>query len=295
MSNQAEKVITSQVIILSLSLYLKRKSDWTLLLLWAVLGISSYCQQTLAAPASFPSMVKIPSGTFLMGCDLGKQCHADELPVHPVKIQRFYMSATEITFAQWGACVAARACRKPDDETWGRDQRPVINVSWKDIQQDYLPWINKIRTDNTSRGDYRLPTEAEWEYATRAGSKTQYSWGDNIQCSQALFGYSNYECGKQEKTDLVAQYAPNSFGLYDMHGNVWEWVADCWHSTYQGAPANGYPAWEQANKGNCHRRIIRGGSWAENDGYLRSVFRNAYQPRGRFMHIGFRVVQSSVP
>lgn len=316
MPYEAEKGINSNRNVPSSCHYSTRNKSWTLgslFFLSAVLVVFNNCQQTQAAliieevlnapvstrivepeslSAPFPTMVTIPSGTFQMGCYFKKQCRTDERPLHLVKIQRFYMSTTEITFAQWDACVAAGACSRPEDKGWGRNQRPVINVSWQDIQQDYLPWVNKMRTDNASRGDYRLPTEAEWEYAVRAGSKTRYSWGNNIFCSDALYGYG---CGEQKKTAKVARYAANSFGLYDMHGNVWEWLEDCWHSNYNNAPKHGYPAWKEVNEGDCSRRLVRGGSWVDDARYLRSAFRFFYWPTLPSANIGFRIVQSYVP
>ncbi|MGX5174010.1 SUMF1/EgtB/PvdO family nonheme iron enzyme [Aliikangiella sp. IMCC44653] len=239
-------------------------------------------KERIAAAAKHIKMVSIPAGSFQMGCVSGQGCESDEKPVHTVSINAFKMSETEVTFAQWDACVAAKGCSyKPDDEGWGRGIRPVINVSYNDITQQFIPWLNKV-TGNT----YRLPTEAEWEYAARAGSSTQYSWGNSIGSGRA-----NCDgCGSQwdgSKTAPVKSFSANAFGLYDMHGNVWEWTQDCWHGSYNGAPSNG-SAW---TSGDCSPRVMRGGSWRQKPFYLRSANRSWYLATQRYNSHGFRLVQ----
>jgi formylglycine-generating enzyme required for sulfatase activity len=158
---------------------------------------------------------------------------------------------------------------------------PVEKVSWDDIQI----FIQKL---NQRTGQYyRLPTEAEWEYAARTGSSTKYSWGNSINCSQARYGYYTDECGKQKSPDPVGSYTPNDFGLFDMHGNVWEWVQDCYHDSYDGAPTTN-KAWES---GECAKRVLRGGSWDNIPYFLRSAFRLRNSASFRYSSFGFRLVQ----
>ena len=229
-----------------------------------------------------PQMVYIPTGAFRMG-DIQGGGDSDEKPVHRVSVKAFLMSATEVTFAEWDACVAAGGCsHKPSDQGWGRVSRPVINVSWKDITDQYIPWLNK-----KTGAQYRLPTEAEWEYGARAGSETKYSWGNSIGNNKA-----NCDgCGSRwdySKTAPVASFTANAFGLYDMHGNVWEWTQDCWNGSYKGAPGDG-SAWLS---GECGRRVLRGGSWYDNPKFLRSANRNWSTPDNRTFYHGFRLART---
>ena len=225
-------------------------------------------------------MVVIPNGEFLMGSNDG---HPDEKPVHKVTITKpFAVGKFEVTFAEWDACVAAGGCRhKPGDEGFGRGNRPVINVSWDDVTKDYLSWLSK-RTGKS----YRLLTEAEWEYAARAGSRTRYFWGDEIGKANANCG----ECASEKaspQTISVGSHPPNSFGLHDMHGNVFEWVQDCRQESYDGAPTDGSP-WIA---GDCSRRVRRGGSWGSKPQFLRSAFRSKFPSNGRDDSNGFRVAR----
>ena len=221
---------------------------------------------------------RIPAGSFRMGDIQGGA--SNEKPVHRVRIKAFLLGKTEVTFAQWDACVAAGGCsRRPSDEGWGRGSRPVINVSWKDITEQFIPWLNKITGKS-----YRLPTEAEWEYAARAGSESKYSWGNSIGRNKA-----NCDgCGSRwddSKTAPVASFAANAFGLYDMHGNLWEWTQDCRNGSYKGAPSDG-TAWLS---GDCSRRVLRGGSWINDPDVLRSVDRNWFAAGVRDFTFGFRL------
>ncbi|MFL0797283.1 MAG: SUMF1/EgtB/PvdO family nonheme iron enzyme [Cellvibrionaceae bacterium] len=231
-----------------------------------------------------PQMVSIPGGSFMMGSNE----YSDEKPVHRVQISPFKMGKYEITWAQYQPCIDEGACLNNDgdggDKGWGKGNRPMINVSWNDITQHYIPWLNR----KTGKR-FRLPTEAEWEYAARAGSTSKYSWGNSIDCSKARYGYYSDECGKQKSTDPVGSFAPNTFGLYDMHGNVWEWVQDCWNDNYSGAPSNG-SAWES---GDCAKRVLRGGSWFYFPHDLRSAFRNLGSAGNRDYSVGFRLVQDN--
>ena len=203
--------------------------------------------------ANCPEMVLIPSGTFRMGClSGGDDCSGGERPVHEVSIQSFALSKHEVTFAEWDACTAAGGCGdyRPDDEGWGRGSRPVINVLWEEAQS-FVAWLSDV-----TGHAYRLPTEAEWEYAARAGTETKYSWGNEIGNNRA----NCQQCGSlwdSEMTAPVGSFAANAFGLHDMHGNVWEWVEDCWNDGYEGAPSDG-SAWLNED---CDRRVLRGGTW----------------------------------
>ena len=225
---------------------------------------------------------RIPAGSFRMG-DIQGGGASDEKPVHRVRIKAFLLGKTEVTFAQWDACVAAGGCsHKPGAIFWGRGNRPVINVSWKDITEQFIPWLNKVTGKR-----YRLPTEAEWEYAARAGSESKYSWGNSIGRNKA-----NCDgCGSRwddSKTAPVGSFAANSFGLYDMHGNVWEWTQDCWNSSYRGAPSDG-TAWLS---GDCSRRVLRGGSWTINPNNLRSANRSRDLSGYRVYFYGFRLART---
>ena len=200
-----------------------------------------------------PEMVVVPAGRFYMGCPAEDyRCWRTEKPVRRVRVAAFAMSRHEATFAEWDACVAAKGCRGylPPDETWGRGARPVVNVSWEDALT-YVAWLSE-----ETGSAYRLPTEAEWEYAARAGSGAAYSWGDSVGVNRANCD----DCGSRwddRRTAPAASFAPNAFGLYDMHGNVNEWVEDCFYLNYEGAPSDGSA---RANEG-CGTRVLRGGAW----------------------------------
>ncbi len=233
--------------------------------------------KTFADCSDCPTMVYLPSGSFQMGSN-----EADnEKPIHTVNIQQFAMGQSEVTFAQWDACYNAGGCsEKADDEGWGRGNRPVINVSWNDAQE-YTKWLSQ----KTGKS-YRLPSESEWEYAARAGSRTKYSWGDSISCSQARYVY--FDCDSNS-TKPVKFYDKNAFGLYDMHGNVWEWIEDKWHDNYNGAPTDG-SAW---TSGGSTYRVLRGGSWVNALNDLRSAFRGGNSTTTRVKFYGFRLAQNT--
>ena len=185
-------------------------------------------------------MIVIPAGSFTMGSpesETGRR--AREGPQHEVTIAKpFAVSKFEVTWDDWDACVKYGDCENISDSGFGRGTRPVINVSWDDAQQ-YAAWLSMM-TDRP----YRLLTEAEWEYAARAGSTTAYFWGDEIGEGNANCG----GCGSQwdkRQTSPVDSFKPNAFGLHDMAGNVWQWVQDCYHGDYNGAPTNG-SAWTAA-------------------------------------------------
>ena len=209
------------------------------------------------APDALPEMVTLPPGTFLMGAPEGEDgATSDEFPQHKVKIgHTLAMGRYALTFAEWDAARAAGAkLEKPSDAVWGRDRRPVINVSWEDAQA-YLEWLNTELGLAGRMDAYRLPSEAEWEYACRAGTATPFSFGETISKQQAQF--SEGEWGSAKQTVPVGSFPPNAFGLHDMHGNVYEWCADPWHDNYEGAPTDG-SVWDG---GNTSLRVLRGGSW----------------------------------
>lgn len=197
-----------------------------------------------------PTMVVIPAGKFTMGSP-ESEGGDDERPQHAVTFAKpFAVAKFDVTFTEWDACVDAGVCPRATDNGWGRGDRPVINVSWDDAQV-YVAWLKQV-----TRKDYRLLSEAEWEYAARAGTTMAYYWGNDIGEGNAnCVGCGSRWDGKQ--TAPVGSFKPNAFGLHDMAGNVWQWVADCYHDSYDGAPNDG-SAWLS---GNCSSRVLRGGSW----------------------------------
>jgi formylglycine-generating enzyme required for sulfatase activity len=204
-----------------------------------------------------PDMVVVPAGEFLMG----STDHDTQEPVHNVVIARpFAVGKFAVTFAEWDACVAGGGCNgyRPDDRGWGRGNRPVINVSW-DEAKAYAEWLSQ-----KTRKTYRLLSEAEHEYVTRAGTTTAFWWGREITTEQANFS------GGGGKTVPVDSFEPNPWGLFNVHGNVWEWCEDIWHDTYNYAPTDG-SAWLRG--GDDHVRVVRGGSWGSNPRVLRAANR----------------------
>ena len=237
--------------------------------------------------AGCPQMVVLPSGSFMMG-SLSGEGFSDERPRHRVRIgYRFAVGVYEVTFAQWDACVSAGGCggHRPDDSGWGRGNRPVRSVSWDDAQL-YVRWLSE-RTG----ARYRLLSESEWEYVARAGTTTRYHWGDEIGHNRANCN----GCGSRwddEKTAPVGSFSANAWGLYDVHGNVWEWVGDCWNDSYTGAPADG-SAWA---RGDCAKRVLRGGSWSLSPRSLRSAYRFRYSTGFRLNYFfGFRIARTLTP
>ena len=271
-------------------------------------------EQALKAKDTFkectdcPEMVVVPAGSFMMGSPEWEQgresaTRGSESPQHLVTIARpFAVGRFEVTFAEWDACVAEGGCyhRPQDGESgqpgWGREKRPVINVSWTDATQQYLPWLSR----KTGKA-YRLLTEAEWEYVARAGSTTRFFFGDSegdlcthgnvgdLTTKQVKPGWLVANCRDgYVYTAPVGSFQPNAFGLYDVHGNVWEWVQDCWNGGHFGAPSDG----SARLTGDCRNRIYRGGSWADAPWLQRSANRSKFSPDGRFIDIGFRVARS---
>jgi formylglycine-generating enzyme required for sulfatase activity len=250
--------------------------------------------RTLRDCAACPDLVVLPAGEFMMGSPESERGrNRDEGPQRTVAVPSFAMGKFEVTFAQWDACAEEGGCRhKPGDETWGRGKRPVINVSWHDATQ-FVAWLSA----KTGKA-YRLPTEAEWEYAARAitdaaAPHPPFSTGSTINYKQANYDANfTYGDGKmgifRQKTIEVGRFPANAFGLHDMHGNVWEWVQDCYKDSYQRAPTDGsavaFP--------RCGLRILRGGSWNYFPQLLRSAYRYATAPDIRLDIVGFRVARS---
>ena len=254
-------------------------------------------QQTVATPTPFrdcpscPLMVEVPAGWFLMGSPASEEGRdGDEGPQHQVTIAgRLAVGVYEVTFEEWDACVSGGGCNgyRPYDREWGRGRRPVIHVSWEDAQA-YVRWLSEQTEES-----YRLLSEAEWEYVARAGTTTPFHFGRAIATSQANYnGNYTYGSGRRGRyrgqTVPVGSFAPNAFGLYDMHGNVWEWVEDCWSGSYRGAPADG----SARDSGDCSRCVRRGGSWIDLPPVLRSAFRNGFTSVIRVDVNGFRVART---
>ena len=242
-----------------------------------------------------PPMLVVPPGSFTMGSPAGEPGRfADEGPQHVVRFARgFAVGKFAVTFAEWDACVAGGGCDgyRPADAGWGRASRPVINVSWNDAQA-YVAWLSK-RTGGT----YRLLSEAEREYVARAGTSTPFWWGKSITPKQANYdGNTVYEGGGTEgehraQTVPVDSFAANPWGLFNVHGNVWEWTQDCWNDTYASAPSDG----SALTTGDCSRRVLRGGSWGFNPGNLRAATRYRNFPAFRNSGGGLRVARTLLP
>ena len=239
-----------------------------------------------------PEMVVVPAGSFTMGSPASEVGRRDtEGPLHRVMIARpFAVGKYEVTFAEWDACAAAAGCNgyRPEDRGWGRGKHPVIFVNWKDAR-DYVAWLSRH-----TRKAYRLLTEAEWEYAARAGTTTPFHFGATISPDQANYdGITSYAGGLKglyrKKTVAVGSFPPNAFGLHDMHGNVFEWVEDCWRGNYGGAPTDG-GVWTTG--GECAYRLLRGGSWQSKPWVVRSAFRIKFNAGQRDFYTGFRLART---
>ena len=232
-----------------------------------------------------PEMVVVPAGSFRMGCVSGQDCDDDELPVHEVRMPSFALGRYEVLFEEYDRFVAATGRERPGDEGWGRGGRPVMNVSWEDATA-YAEWLSAETGER-----YRLPSESEWEYAARAGTTTAYSWGAEIGQNRA----NCIGCGSRwngEQPAPAGSFAANAWGLHDMHGSVWEWVEDCGHDSYARAPADG-SAWTRG--GDCGRRVVRGGSWLDGPGALRSADRGRFGVGLRVGLVGFRLARTLTP
>ncbi len=228
-----------------------------------------------------PKMVILPRGTFKMGSKNTLFYH-DERPRHDVTLQSFSISKYEVTFEEYDWFAWATGRKRPDDRGWGREQRPVINVSWHDANT-YTQWLS----DQTGY-TYRLPSEREWEYAAAAGSENRYPWDYQLGKNKANCGI----CGSRWdgiKTAPVGSFKPNRFKIYDTIGNVMEWTLSCFRSSYRGAPAKGN-IWEREGR-NCSRRVARSSSFKSYENELRTTRRHKYSPNTRMDTLGFRVVR----
>jgi formylglycine-generating enzyme required for sulfatase activity len=226
-----------------------------------------------------PEMVGLKPGSFFMGDDRGDR---SEKPAHRVTVGKpFAIGKYEVTVAQWSACVQAGACKAMADTAGLTDKSPAKDLSWNDAQQ-YVRWLSKLTGQN-----YRLPTEAEWEYAARAGTSSRYWWGEKMENGKA----NCKGCSDNWSNDAPAEvdaFPANPFGIYGMNGGVWEWVEDCWHKSYAGAPSNG-SAWTSSD---CRENVIRGGSWRNDSTYAHSASRFTYDTAVRYILNGFRVARS---
>jgi formylglycine-generating enzyme required for sulfatase activity len=218
-----------------------------------------------------PEMIPIPGNSFSMG----SSDDVSERPIHRVTIKPFAISKFPVTVREWSQCVAAKACSYV---ATGKDEAPVTNISWDDAQE-FVRWLSQV-----SQKTFRLPSEAEWEYAARGGTQTKYWWGDQPQPDMA----NCKGCGgayDPSQPLKIGSFKANPFGLYDMGGSVDQWVQDCWHKDYQGAPSDG-SAWLDKT---CVSRVIRSGSWRNDQSYVRPASRQGYDAAVRYPTHGFRV------
>lgn len=282
--------------------YIKEQMNWySIVRPYRVANFDAYVlkpdmERTLKPLASFrecardcPEMIVIPAGNFMMGSPASeKGRNTREGPQHRVAIGKsFAVSRFDVTFADWDACVSVGGCPRENragDAGFGRGTRPVIYVSWDDSQA-YVAWLSKMTGQR-----YRLLTEAEWEYAARAGTSTAYFWGEEIGV-----GNANCDgCGSEwddRQTSPVGSFKPNAFGLHDMAGNVWQWVQDCYQPDYNGASTEG----SAVTSVDCKNRVVRGGSWYIRPPALRSAYRSWVAIDDRTPVMGFRVARTLNP
>jgi formylglycine-generating enzyme required for sulfatase activity/class 3 adenylate cyclase len=236
-----------------------------------VLAPTPPAQSTVREPAMSP----LRGGSFAMGSNE----EGSEKPVHQVTVKPFAIGKFPVSIREWNECAAAKAC---GFMATGKDEAPVTNVSWTDAKQ-YVAWLAQA-----SRKPYRLPTEAEWEYAARGGTQTKYWWGDQFQPGMANCK-NCADIAAAEQPIKVGSFGANPFGLYDMGGGVDQWVEDCWHKNYQGAPTDGL-AWMESQ---CSSHVIRSGSWRNDGRYVRPSNRDSYDTDVRYPTHGFRVAISA--
>ena len=250
-------------------------------------------EQRTMVEALLADVKLIPAGQFQIGNDEAE--NEDEQPAAKVSLKAFGLLAKEITFAQYDLFAKATGRALPDDQGWGRAERPVINVSWEDTR-DFAKWLSE-----QSGLNWRLPSEAEWEYAARAGSKANYSFGDdlgefctygNVADAGTKSGWRNKKCADGfAQTAPVGQFKANAWGLHDMHGNVWEWVQDCWQTSYRNMPETGV-----ANEGgSCRERGQRGGSWFYGPDDARAAYRSSSPFDDKGVQVGFRLALDLAP
>ena len=234
-----------------------------------------------------PEMVVVAAGSFTMGSPPNEKGRLDrEGPQRTVTIATpFAVGKHEVTNGEWEACVAAGECEEPLFRRDRDRRRPVVGVRWRDAKA-YVSWLSR-RTGK----DHRLLSEAEWEYAARGGTPTRYHWGDDIGDDRA----NCTGCGSRwdgKRTAPVGSFAANRFGLHDMHGNVWEWVEDCWHESYAGAPSDGRA---RTTGGDCFWSMLRGGSWQNHPLHARAANRIREWAGAGDRSIGFRVARTLEP
>jgi formylglycine-generating enzyme required for sulfatase activity len=271
--------------------FLKEQYHWRLVMGPSVLTAEQEREKAAKPGSDFkecangcPTMIVVPDGRFMMGSPEAEGRHPNEGPRHEVTIAKpFAVGKTDVTFAEWDICVAARACPKVFDTGWGRGNRPVIWVNWEEAK-GYVTWLSRM-----TGKDYRLLSEAEWEYSARAGNQGRWSFGDD---EAQLGDYAWFSENSDSKTQLVAKKKPNAFGLYDMHGNVFQWVEDPYHHNYNGAPLDGS---EWGSGGDASRRVVRGGSWNYGPDGLRSAKRDMGIAHDRNYDVGFRVGRTLTP
>jgi formylglycine-generating enzyme required for sulfatase activity len=212
---------------------------------------------------------------------MGQGAHEQEsMPAHRVDVHNFAIGQTPVTVADWKLCLAAKACNFLPRMRVAEDRTPVHNLSWDDAGQ-YVAWLSKV-----AGHPYRLPSEAEWEYAARAGTTTRYWWGDSV----GMFLANCNDCGGAQESYgplPVDALQPNPFGLYDMLGGVAQWTADCWFPNYRGAPANAAPR----DSKSCDKRVLRGGSFRAPHDEITVTYRGNYDAPVRYIVNGFRVAR----
>lgn len=237
--------------------------------------------QTFRDCSDCPQMVSIPAGQFTMGSPSSESDrNQSEGPQRRVTVPAFAAGKYEVTWAEWDSCVAASGCAPLQSDGWGGGSRPVTGVSWNHAVA-YAKWLS-----NRTGQAYRLLSEAEWEYAARAGSSGRWSFGES---EKPLGSYAWYAANENRQTHPVGTKLPNLFGLYDMYGNVWEWVEDCWANSYAaGQPSDGRAFITDA----CPKRVSRGGSFADTLPRLRTAYRNWQEPTLELANWGFRVART---
>jgi formylglycine-generating enzyme required for sulfatase activity len=226
-----------------------------------------------------PVMVGVPGGIFTMGSP-DNSTHFNERPQHKVSIRKFSIAKHEVTFDDYDRFAENTGRPRPADNGWGRGKRPVVNVTWEDAVA-YTQWLSE-----QTGHQYRLPSEAEWEYAARAGTKDNYWWGSQYEGKRA----NCFNCGSRwdgSNTAPVGSFSTSSLGLHDMLGNVMEWVSDCYHKNYDGAPIDGM-SWAGES---CGKRVVRGGSFHSPTDEIRVSRRSEFAADAAIDQIGFRVVR----
>lgn len=245
----------------------------------------AFSAETYKEPKTGMEFVFLKGGTFTMGTS-DAEGRDKEKPARKVTVPDFYMGKHEVTFAEYDAFCTATERKKPDDSGWGRGDRPVVNVRWDDAV-DFSLWLSK-----TTGRTFRLPSEAMWEYAARAGTTSNYWWGDDFIKGKARCR----SCADEDyvrKTAPVGSFPPNPWGLYDILGNVFEWTLDNYHPNYKGAPADGSPWYEN---GGTQKKSIRGGGWTSRETYLRVSSRDWERAdKDNNDTLGFRLIMSPEP